>query len=204
MKRYKGISVGDYVKVINSDRCYDTYEEMAKDMELENWEYGSNKLKDGRVIVIKNHKWNEDVLFAIEKENIQEIYGIDGIEKIENPEGTFNWAVEQMENGKRVIRKSIRDSCLILTYLYWEPSIGEFMKGYNESKKEHEIYRLCFADIRATDWEIYEENVFGDYEVKEDGRGVSIYTTDGEFVTSLDYLDDLEKAIKKARELKNV
>lgn len=50
-------------------------------------------------------------------------------------EGTFMWAVEQMKQGKKVIRKTFT--------------------GLKEFDKNQKMF--LWDDIEATDWEIYEE-----------------------------------------------
>lgn len=70
-----------------------------------------------------------------------------------NKKGTFMWAVEQLENGKKVKRHNWND-------LYFELDKS---KGYgydkiinNKTKDNDEMFH-CIHSIRATDWEIYEE-----------------------------------------------
>lgn len=105
----------------------------------------------------------------------------------------FMWAVEQMKKGKKVTRKCVGNWFMIKE--------GNHLVRKNRNTKH--VTKLCqFYDtfeIEATDWEIFEENKFGDF---TSTRGTINFIMDGierGFTGKL--LDDLEKAIKRAREL---
>ena len=112
------------------------------------------------------------------------------IVKYINKEGTFLWAVEQLKQNKQVRRK------------FWgHPELAMFPSEHgtdivwNTKGQEKVEFQLNF--FTATDWEIYEENKFGHFKVGDDGNIRDMFD---HIVGPYDF-DNLEKAIKRAREL---
>ena len=105
--------------------------------------------------------------------------------------GTFMWAVKQeLENDVR--RKSKPNDLL------GENKFGALDLECQEGAMNHR--GLSREDINAAGWGVCEENVFGDFDVSFDGKIRFIGDNNQEdLVTS--YLVNLEKAIKRARQL---
>ena len=100
----------------------------------------------------------------------------------------FKQAVKWMKEGKKVRRKT----WIHPGYLY-SNGIHIFHENGNELR--------CFIEfLEATDFEIYNENNFGDFIVREDLAILSRYRN-SEVICRNNELDDLEKAVKRAREL---
>lgn len=140
---------------------------------------------------LSNHisEREEEVIKTFIKENLQVVHEDGKPYRVEyiHPEGTFMWAVEQMKQGKELRAKSMKQS-IIMNGFGWM-----FWKGTKDR------YSPSTGDMESTDWEIYEENKFGCFEVID----CSIYSNNyGQNITP-EYFDDLEKAIKRARELKD-
>lgn len=124
-------------------------------------------------------------------------------------EGSFMWAVEQMKQGKKVMRKKWRfTSCK--SYLYIENKSPGTSRGtdqiflsskhWNTNKREDSQHFVALLDfVVTTDWEIYEENRFGSFQLIAGTN--EIYNSNGLKVIHPSELNDLEKAIKRAREL---
>ena len=102
-------------------------------------------------------------------------------------EGSFMWAAEQAKNHKKIRLKKWNK-----TY-YIELSDYASLRTVNGSD-----YIPSIEDYFSTEWEIYEENQFGDYYVSSCGNLLK----NGELFIQKETFDDLEKAIKRAREYK--
>lgn len=102
------------------------------------------------------------------------------------PEGSFTWAVAKMMQGKKVKRK------------HWKRYFIKLNYNNRFVGMDNKVFDIKSSSVLATDWEIYEENIFGDFEVTEGG---DIFCYD-RVIFKKDF-KDLEKAIKCAKELKN-
>lgn len=112
----------------------------------------------------------------------------------DKPVGTFTWAVQQMKEGKKVRCKKLAKEL----YLCKEGYVITFKSIKDNSNTTFQGLDIDFID--ATDWEIYENNIFGDFKVDEKGSISSINFKS--YVCDPDEHDILEKAINRARELK--
>lgn len=105
-------------------------------------------------------------------------------------EGTFMWAVEQMKQGKKVRRKSwYNKDCIQIkgkNYFSWDDKLNLEL-----------IFNVEW--IEGTDWEIFEENKFGIFMIRDrmicDHRGKPL------FCIREDLLVDMENTLKRAREM---
>lgn len=106
--------------------------------------------------------------------------------------GSFMWAVEQMKQGNKVRRKSLDYGGYI--FLNSENFIVPEKSGYHSVPNHIE-------NIEAKDWEIFEENKFGDFEVFNNGHIYFEYHNKKYSIIKPKHLNDLKVAIKLAEEL---
>ncbi len=170
-----------------------------KEMKFDDWFEEDREYRGYQVYsIIKD----EAMKIAKEDNNIIELFLAENCElvhsdknketyiKYNHPKGTFMWAVEQ-ELEHEIFRKSKPNKFLR------ENKFGELDMVYQEGAKNHT--GLTKDDINATDWEIFEENKFGNLIVDENGN--ILCKIKGNCLIRNDEFDDLEKAIKFAREL---
>jgi len=109
--------------------------------------------------------------------------------------GTFMWAVDQMKQSKKVRQKSWAEDM--------EPLYLDQDKIWYKYKSAEFKFPFVYQDFETTDWEIFEENKFGEYAINDLGCLMMI-TFEGAanctIATTKEEFDNLEKAIKKARE----
>lgn len=106
-------------------------------------------------------------------------------------EGSFMWAIYQMKKGKK-FRGTGEDSHIILFYNKEKDGIQ------GERMYEDCFYDFNLEDIERVDWEIYEDNKFGPFEIIIGTN--EIYNSNGMKVINPSEFDDLEKAIKRAKQ----
>jgi hypothetical protein len=111
--------------------------------------------------------------------------------KLKPIDGTFIWAVEQMKQGKKVRRKSFPDNS---RYMFMEDMHSSIVTDSKYTSYDIELDVVLYS----TDWEVYKESRFGPY-VVTDGR--INFRNGGNVICEGSQLDNLEKAIKCAREL---
>jgi hypothetical protein len=74
---------------------------------------------------------------------------------VDNYKGTFMWAIEQMEQGKKVKKKSWADNSRFIKMEYQDVAQGDDERCILDSK--YQFFDIELRDIGATDWELYEE-----------------------------------------------
>lgn len=174
--------VGDKVKFVNPN---------SVNARLFNGDLENIKIKkiweDGAYIYNKIIPESYFVYFYEIELELDEPIGIKLGYSIPAPVGTFMWAVKQMKAGKKV-----RNNLFVDGY-YCEIKNNSIQDNVGET-------RLMVRDIESTDWEIFEENKFGFYQVYGGGISFNGINKDMEIATSKEHIEDLKKAIKRAEE----
>lgn len=207
------MKIGNYIFVKTSDACPEQYS-VYKDekqvayvrlrfgtLECESQEVG------GKYIYKKEFENRWKGCFTNRTERLKYLRLISNVldkkfnisEEVHN----FSWAIKQINNGKKVVRKLFKE----YWYCYKTKSkfsnnnviMARILKETSSGQKVGKDYSLsAIHHLLATDWEIYNDNSFGDFEVLKDGN----IRINKKHPTIMKDIDNLEKAIKKARSLK--
>jgi hypothetical protein len=185
-------------KVIHT-KTQEEYNQVMEIFEKKGWTWiGKTKFTDYNWDLYKEKtciQYKNEFSFCNKKyyiKNDYEIISFNEFIQLEQPkkEGSFAWAVEMMKLGKKVNRKSYPDKDF---YIYADGQTIR-MRNYNH-------YSVGINSALATDWEIFNENTFGNFEVtnesiirKKKNKSCMCNNTKKE-------REDLKAAIKRAEEL---
>lgn len=74
----KDPQIGDYVEIVDTGKCYSTYQDMADKLQLKNYVSGYGNYEDlvgltGVIINSSPHEFSRDTVYAIKLDNDKEI-----------------------------------------------------------------------------------------------------------------------------------